>query len=201
MRISILKRLLITACIPVISGCVSMNLISAELGDTDGMSNMGRFSYEGSFGQAQDYKEALRWYRKAATAGDSESQLQVGFMYYFGQGTPRDYQEARMWFRLAADRGLQRQKAKKYLVLTEQKIKEELEGLGSRTAEIKTSINLAKDNKKGWQPVDDHQPQQYQPPQQTTSATKFDEAKSKCAALGFKPKTEKFGSCVMELSK
>ena len=32
MLTSILKRLLITACIPVISGCVSMNLISAELG-------------------------------------------------------------------------------------------------------------------------------------------------------------------------
>ena len=30
---------------------------------------------------------------------------------------------------------------------------------------------------------------------------KLEDAKSKCISLGFKPKTEKFGNCVMELSK
>ena len=41
---------------------------------------------------------------------------------------------------------------------------------------------------------------QYQTPQQTSSM-ELDEAKNKCAALGFKPKTEKFGDCVLKLSK
>jgi hypothetical protein len=69
-----------------------------------------------------------------------------------------------------------------------------------------------------WQPVNDLQSQKVQKPavddyqtrtqkknikQQSspTNSTELDEAKSKCAALGFRPKTEKFGSCVMELSK
>ena len=74
-----------------------------------------------------------------------------------------------------------------------------------------SSSSSSRDSK--WQPVNDLQKpavDDYQTRTQKknikqqslpTNSTELDEAKSKCAALGFKPKTEKFGSCVMELSK
>jgi uncharacterized protein len=70
----------------------------------------------------QDYKEAIRWYRKAADQGCADSQDQLGELYISGKGDPQDYQEAARgfragmkvpqnsqeaarWYRLAAEQG------------------------------------------------------------------------------------------------
>jgi uncharacterized protein len=41
----------------------------------------------------------------AAGRGDASAQLNLGFMYYLGQGVSKDYSQAGVWFRIAADRG------------------------------------------------------------------------------------------------
>jgi len=62
-----------------------------------------RYAY--GYGVAQDYKEALKWYRIVAEQGDTFAQYSVGTMYYTGQGVTQDYKEALKWFRLAAEQG------------------------------------------------------------------------------------------------
>jgi TPR repeat protein len=61
--------------------------------------------YANGEGLSQDYAEALKWYRLAATQGDARSQSNLGIMYANGQGVPRDLSEALNWFRLAAAQG------------------------------------------------------------------------------------------------
>ena len=53
---------------------------------------------------AQDYAEAVRWYRKAAEQGLPDAQFYLGLMYGKGQGVPQDYTQAHLWFNLAASR-------------------------------------------------------------------------------------------------
>jgi len=53
----------------------------------------------------QDYREARRWYRKAAEQGDASAQRGLGKLYYKGLGIPQDYKAAVRWYRLAAEQG------------------------------------------------------------------------------------------------
>ena len=55
---------------------------------------------------AQDYAEAMRWYRKAADQGDVDAQQAVGLLYSDGWGVEKDYGQAMHWFRKAADQHL-----------------------------------------------------------------------------------------------
>lgn len=55
--------------------------------------------------RAEDYVEALRWYRRAGEADWGEAQYMVGVMYYEGKGVPQSYAEAAKWFRLVAEQG------------------------------------------------------------------------------------------------
>lgn len=52
-----------------------------------------------------DFAEAMRWYRKAADAGDVSAQQGIGFLYEKGKGAAQDYPEAMRWYRKAADQG------------------------------------------------------------------------------------------------
>ena len=58
-------------------------------------------------GVAQDYKEAVRWYRLAADRGNASAQFNLGVMYDHGDGFPQDYILAHMWFNLASANGLE----------------------------------------------------------------------------------------------
>ena len=44
----------------------------------------------------------MRWYRKAAEQGAASAQLNLGLMYYNGQGVTQDYVQAHKWFNLTA---------------------------------------------------------------------------------------------------
>jgi hypothetical protein len=61
--------------------------------------------YHAGQGVAQDYKEAVRWYRLAAEQGNALAQVKLGLMYDKGQGVAQDYTEAVRWYRLAAEQG------------------------------------------------------------------------------------------------
>jgi TPR repeat protein len=54
-----------------------------------------------------DYKTALALLAKAASKGEDKAQLQLGFMYFHGQGVAQDYRQAEVWIRKAADQGNQ----------------------------------------------------------------------------------------------
>lgn len=61
--------------------------------------------YEYGYGVAQDYAEAVRWYRKSADQGDKAAQFNLGVMYEMGRGVAQDYAEAVRLFRKLADQG------------------------------------------------------------------------------------------------
>jgi TPR repeat protein len=53
----------------------------------------------------QNYTEALKWYRLAASQGNAQAQCSLGLMFYNGHGVLKDYGEAVKWYRLAATQG------------------------------------------------------------------------------------------------
>ncbi len=63
------------------------------------------YAYEqGQFGVAQDKKESMKWYQKAAEAGDSYAMFALGNAY--SSGELQDEEQALMWYRKAAEVGL-----------------------------------------------------------------------------------------------
>ena len=54
-------------------------------------------------GVSQDYREAVKWYEKAAEQGDASAQCNLGTVYNLGQGVSQDYKKAVKWFRKAAE--------------------------------------------------------------------------------------------------
>ena len=61
--------------------------------------------YEEGAGIAQDYAEAMRWYKLAAAQGNAFAQNNIGDMYQEGNGVAQDYAEAVRWYKLAAAQG------------------------------------------------------------------------------------------------
>jgi len=78
--------------------------VKAEQGDAWSQAMLGAlYSHEGVL---QDYKEAVKWYTKAAEQGNYSSQFSLGLMYNDGTGVPQDYKEAVKWYTKAAEQGL-----------------------------------------------------------------------------------------------
>jgi len=79
-------------------------LVEAEQGFALAQNNLGLLYYNGK-GAAQDYKEAVKWFTKAAEQGFAPGQNNLGFMYDNGQGVTQDDREAVKWWRKAAEQG------------------------------------------------------------------------------------------------
>ena len=73
-------------------------------GDAKAQYNLGLMYYNGQ-GVLQDYKEAVKWYRKSAEQGYAKAQHNLGVMYEDGLGVLQDYKEAFKWYRLASEQG------------------------------------------------------------------------------------------------
>lgn len=56
-------------------------------------------------GVAQDYAQAVQWYRLAAAQGHAGAQFNLGGMYFEGLGVAQDYVRAYQWFTLAGVAG------------------------------------------------------------------------------------------------
>ena len=65
----------------------------------------GGAAYTYGKGVAQDYAQAVKWYRKAAEQGVANAQYILGLMYVKGQGVPQNYSESYVWSSLAAASG------------------------------------------------------------------------------------------------
>ncbi len=80
--------------------------VQAEQGDAIAQGLLGVMYADGQLGVSQDYKEAVKWYRKSAEQGNAGSQSNLGIMYSNGQGVLQDYEEAVKWYTKAAGQGL-----------------------------------------------------------------------------------------------
>lgn len=65
-------------------------------------------SYYSGNNAAQDYEEALKWYKKGVSLGDETCSINLGFMYAYGQGIVADYNKALACFEAPAKAGNQR---------------------------------------------------------------------------------------------
>ena len=63
------------------------------------------YYYDSGRGVPKDYKEAIKWYMKAANQGYIEAQYNLGLLYMKGKGVPQDYKEAFKWYTEAANQG------------------------------------------------------------------------------------------------
>ena len=70
----------------------------------DGQAALGKCYFEGK-GVTQDYKEAVKWYRKSADQGSADGQILLGWCYANGTGVSKDKKLAMMWFEKAAESG------------------------------------------------------------------------------------------------
>ena len=84
--------------------------VRAEAGDAEAQSYLGELYYFGE-GVPQDYFEAVKWWRKAVEAGNSEAQYNLaaqynlGCAYNAGEGVPQNSTEAVKWWLNAAEQG------------------------------------------------------------------------------------------------
>lgn len=78
---------------------------SAQFGNSDSQFNTG-LSYEyGVLGREKDMDKAISWYTKAAENGQRGALLNMGAIYYNGQGVAFDFDRALYYFTWAADKG------------------------------------------------------------------------------------------------
>ncbi len=76
----------------------------AEAGDSQAENRLGEIYAEGKQVR-QDYREAIKWYQKAADKGLAKAEYNLGVLYEIGQGVTRDEAEAARWYGKAAEQG------------------------------------------------------------------------------------------------
>jgi TPR repeat protein len=76
----------------------------AERGDPAAQYKLGVMYADGQ-DVAQDFQEALKWFRLSAAQGNSEAQANLGALYHGGFGVQEDYVQAMMWFMIAKASG------------------------------------------------------------------------------------------------
>ena len=74
-------------------------------GKIAGGSGIGRPACGGIGGGNSERMPCRDDIRKKAEAGEAESQLELGLMFYFGKGVEQDKAEAVKWWRRAAEQG------------------------------------------------------------------------------------------------
>ena len=77
---------------------------AAEQGDAKAQNMLG-LRYQVGIGVAQDYKQAVAWYRKAAEQGEANAQFNLGAMYEQGKGVVQDNKLAYVWSSVSATNG------------------------------------------------------------------------------------------------
>lgn len=81
------------------------NLKKAAAGDVRAMIKVGKTYLSDDYGLKQDYKEAVKWFQKAANKGSAEAMGALAGMYSRGDGIEKDNEEAFKWSLKAAQKG------------------------------------------------------------------------------------------------
>jgi len=74
---------------------------AAQAGDAQAQCYLG-VCYQNGQGVAQDYHEAVKWFRRSAEQNDPVAQCYLGVSYLSGAGVPQEFGEAARWLREAA---------------------------------------------------------------------------------------------------
>ena len=77
---------------------------AAVQGDAAAQTRLALCYFEGK-GVSTDYKEAIKWFRKAAELGNADAAYHLGLCYSGGYGVDTDYEQALRWHLTAAARG------------------------------------------------------------------------------------------------
>jgi TPR repeat protein len=77
---------------------------AADSGSAEGAHRLGLVFAQGQAGTARNDARALELFEKAAALGNQRAQINVGILYFRGQGVPRDLVQARAWLEKAAAR-------------------------------------------------------------------------------------------------
>lgn len=72
----------------------------AKQGNPSAQYSLGFMFYNGD-GMLPDYRQAAKWFRRAADQGDPDAQLSLGLLYAQGEGVTKDFSKAYRWFALA----------------------------------------------------------------------------------------------------
>jgi TPR repeat protein len=75
---------------------------AADAGSSEGAHRLALIYAEGAAGTPRNDARALELFERAAAAGHRRAQINVGTMYFRGQGTARDLMRARAWLEKAA---------------------------------------------------------------------------------------------------
>jgi hypothetical protein len=59
--------------------------------------------HDTGLGEPENYAEAMRWFKLAATHGSAEAQAKVGFMYGNAHGVELNFPESLRWYLMAAE--------------------------------------------------------------------------------------------------
>ena len=91
---------------PVTEAEFEQTKAKAESGDAEEQFNLGVI-YAYDSGRGGDFKEAVKWYRKAAEQGNAMAQVNLGVQYAnpMYQAVEQDSKEAVKWYRKAAEQG------------------------------------------------------------------------------------------------
>lgn len=73
---------------------------AAASGSTEAMVSLGK-----AFSRDEKRREATRWFKKAATAGDPDGMFFYGGALYYGEGVRMDKERAKRWITQAAELG------------------------------------------------------------------------------------------------
>jgi hypothetical protein len=90
-----------------VEGAATLLRTSAEAGDTVAMFWLAK-SLEELDGLPRDYREAMRWYSKAADQKLGVAAWSIGRLHDMGRGTSRDPDAAQTWYGRAAEFGFRR---------------------------------------------------------------------------------------------
>ena len=77
----------------------------AEQGDASAQKWLGAYFASEKAGARRDFREAIKWYRKAAEQKNRDAAFLLAVMYLNGLGVSEDYVLAHMWFNIAASSG------------------------------------------------------------------------------------------------
>lgn len=77
----------------------------AETGDRYAQFLMGALHEDGAYGMQKSYREAARWYRRAAKQRYAKAQYNLALLYEDGKGVSQDYRTASNWYQQAVQGG------------------------------------------------------------------------------------------------
>src|SRR6185295_5670327 len=75
---------------------------AADAGSAEGAHRLALVFAQGQAGTQRNEARALELFEKAAALGNKRAQINVGILYFRGQGTARDLVQARAWLERAA---------------------------------------------------------------------------------------------------